>query len=552
MRTWMALSLVVAGCASDAEPECIPSQAQWENTVQALVTDRCGNCHGVEPDFGAPFSLIDYQTLIAGPEGARIVDEMGLQVAEGTMPPTGFPQPPVVDRDTIAGWASCGTLRVTEPVGATRPPFQSPPEPPPGLTTVDINAGGEAVGADVLDRYVDFDFTNLVEEDVFIRRFEAVVDESRVLHHLTLRRGDPAEGEVNMKYLYAWAPGTGDFEFPNGGGVRLRPGDNLRLQIHYNNGAGIENVRDSSGIRLHVGPIEGDEYVMVDPGPGATGFSIPARSEETVERTCEVQESVTMIASMPHMHEIGQTFAIDLTRGGDTQTELALESWDFETQLFYELPLDLEPGDQMTVRCGFQNPSDSMVSAGPRTSDEMCFAFSYVTPPNAEFCRAVGGGMPELVYAPGVCVGEGALEVDPVVGTSIGRDESPAFDADGVIPDGRFAGTTMWVVSDNPSLLRIATISFAGQLLMNAGDLNFDGAIHFLAPTADLRDGQQEDLSVAGTLIEEAGPSELSLDCPTAGVTAPFVFGTVDGQPAVRIDIEESGFEIAVWVLFEA
>jgi len=555
LKTSLFLAALVAGCTSDTTPapDCVPDEATYDAEVRAVIEDRCGTCHGESPMFGAPFSLLDYAPLVAGEEGTRIVDRMHMQLEAGTMPPTGFTQPPAEDRDLIASWASCGAVRIMdEGSNATRPPFVSPEEPPPGLETIDVTADAIAVGPDVLDRYNEFFFTNLVDEDVFIRRFEAVVDEARVVHHLTLQRGDAEDEDAGeMKYLYAWAPGTGDFQFPSGG-VRLRPGDVLRLEIHYNNGSRAEGVRDSSGVRLHIGAVEGDEYVMADPGPGALGFSIPARSEETVEATCEVHSPVRMLATMPHMHEIGDTFELEHTpAGGTSEMSLALRSWDFETQLFYDVPLDLEVGDQLTVRCGFVNPSDGTVRAGLRTQDEMCFAFSYVTPPDADFCGAPGGGggMPELVYEPGVCAGE-ELEAPRVVGAAVGEDESPVFDAEGTLPEGRFVGGEMIIVTPNPAVLGVATISFAGTV--GRGDeVDLDVGLHFIAPTPDLRDGVQEDISVAGTLDATDGPSTLTTTCPTTGDALPFTFGTVEGRPAVRFELDGEGVPLVLWLFFD-
>lgn len=373
------------GTDTDAGPgttySCVPSENVWESSVAAVVASNCGTCHGEEPDFGAPFSLTTYADLLVEVEGERIVDRMVTQVGAGLMPPIGAPDPTLAERDTIVQWASCGETRAMPPMGpmVSRPPFMSPTDAPAGLQTVDVTAEGYAVEADVRDRYVEFNFTNLVDEEMFIRRFEAIIDESRVLHHLTLQRrrtGSP------MRYLYTWAPGTGPFEFPDGG-IRLRPTDSLRLEVHYNNGAGLTGLEDSSGVRLYVDQPVGTEYLMADPGPGVFGFSVPARSDGTAEDTCTVTEDVTVLATMPHMHEVGTTFEILV----DGEPQLTLDGWSFETQLFYEMPLELRAGQELTVRCGYTNMSSEIVRAGLRTEDEMCFAFTYITPALENFCN---------------------------------------------------------------------------------------------------------------------------------------------------------------------
>lgn len=540
------LLAALAACASDPPPDCVPSEDEWDASIAALVDEHCGTCHGETPEFGAPFSLLDYDANVRGREGDRHVDRMVHMLAEGLMPPTGAAQPALSDRDRMAAWASCGTVRVEDPVGldANRPVFVSPSSPPTGLTELDLTADNLVIGPDETDRYVELDFADLVEEDMFIRRFDVVLDDTRVVHHFTLRRGDPAS-PGGFQYLYAWAPGTGPFEFPDGG-VRLTPTDTLRLQIHYNNGAGYDDVSDSSGVKLYVTPPEGPEYVMVDPGPGAAGFSIPPRSESTEELGCEVQQEVQVLATMPHMHEIGTGFELDLVRDGDTTNLLRLNAWDFETQLFYDLPIDLVPGDELIVRCDFENASSGTVSAGPRTEDEMCYAFTYVTPPMANFCSP--GPVGELVYTPGECVLSPLAEVPVLTGTVTG--DAPTFDADGVIPEGAWTASRLVVVSDMPDLVRIATFTAAGQLQQEGDQTIGDGSFHIIAPIGDLREGAQFDLSWAGTL-DAAGV--LTASCGGVGDEA--TFGTVDGVPAMRLPLPSDGMSMTgnnvFWVFYE-
>ena len=548
------LALVAVGCTDDpATPtaDCVPSEAEWNASVQSIVMENCCRCHGATPNFGAPFTLLDYQAIMAGAEGERIVDEMHRQLSSGSMPPRGAEPPTVEQANAIAGWASCGEVTIEDTSTASRTPFRAPDAAPEGLRAIDLFADDLAIAPDQLDNYQDIDFTNLTVEDVFIRRFEAVIDASQVVHHLTLRRGDPRMGDANMKYLYAWAPGTGAIQFPDGG-IRLRPGDNLRLQIHYNNGPGLEGIRDSSGVRLFVGPVQGLEYEMADPGPGASGFRIPARSSETVESTCEITESVRAIASMPHMHENGTAFDLILQREGEAAASiLELFSWSFETQLFYNLPVDLARGDLLTVRCEFENNTDSSIGAGPRTADEMCFAFTYVTPPpQGAFCVRSGDGVATVLeYEPGMCFASPETELDTVTAEIV--EAGPVFDETGTVPEGRFELDRLVLVTPEPGLVGLATFTAAAQLDRSGDDLSIDGAFHIIAPTDGLRTGIQNEVQLSGTLTNAAGPSTMNVACPAedAGEQTGIVFGTVDGAPAARVDLGSNPAPIVMWLI---
>ncbi|MEO1273314.1 MAG: hypothetical protein AAFX99_34960, partial [Myxococcota bacterium] len=335
-------------------PDCLPSQAIWEGTVSAMVETSCGQCHGAQPNFGAPQSLIDYDALVAGKEGERLVDRMVVRMSDASMPPANYPRPAHVAQDTIIGWASCGAAHPDYSAGleATAPVFLAPEEPPTGMETAELRTGGFPVGPDVLDLYQCFVFDAPLDADAFIRRMEVIVDESRVLHHVVFMRGPANEvpqdnfrcrGLPDFDYLYGWAPGAGALQFPDGG-LRLTPDDRLVVQIHYNNGAGIEDVMDDSGVRIYLSEPSGTEYGMMSPGPFQ--FRIPANSVASADGVCEIDTEYRILAGMPHMHETGSEFHQTIVRADGTEESLiSLTGWSFELQLYYDTPTTLYPGD---------------------------------------------------------------------------------------------------------------------------------------------------------------------------------------------------------------
>ena len=45
---------------ADAGPAgCVPDRAAWDSVMRAHVQRQCGTCHGEEPNYGAPFTLLD-------------------------------------------------------------------------------------------------------------------------------------------------------------------------------------------------------------------------------------------------------------------------------------------------------------------------------------------------------------------------------------------------------------------------------------------------------------------------------------------------------------
>ncbi|MFK7929930.1 MAG: hypothetical protein AB8H79_17185 [Myxococcota bacterium] len=387
MLTRILLSCaLLAACSDDAndpfdggpEPDCVPSAAAFESNVLPIVQAKCADCHGETTQFGAPYSLLDYDALVQGLDGERIVDRIVASVADRSMPPATAEPLGHNEFDTLLGWASCGTEHPdwSDGLVASRDVHVPPPNPPAGARAVDLLAPDVTVSPTTLDDYRNFEFTNNVDSDVFIQRIEGVIDEGRVVHHITLQDGGD--------YLYAWAPGGDAVQFPDGG-LRLRPSDQLTLQVHYNNGAGIEGVTDSSGVRLWVSEPQGTEWGLLSPNTFA--IAVPPQSTASAVHRCVATEDFEVFAVMPHMHEIGDSFSHVITRAGGTEESLIdLTGWSFEAQYFYEAPVVIRKGDTLTMTCTYDNPNDFAINGGLGTSDEMCFDFIYAKPASAS-CR---------------------------------------------------------------------------------------------------------------------------------------------------------------------
>lgn len=373
-----------AGMVADEEPaamdlaDCEPSAEEFESTISGLLQSRCGVCHGEEPKYGAPYTLLDYDGLLQDDQmGRRKVLRLLARLSDGTMPPAGNVRPTVSEFDTITSWASCGAASPPYPSNlmASREILQAPDEIPAGTMEVPLTADEFAVPAERPEVYQNFIFSNVVDHEVFVRRFEAHIDEAAVVHHITLHYGD------TDRYLYAWAPGTGAVEFPDGG-LRIGPDDAFRVEIHYNNGRGLTGVKDSSGVVLRVSEPEGTEYAMLD--PTTFDISVPPRMESSAQVTCDVGSDFQIFAGLPHMHEVGTSYLHEIERAsGEKETLIELSGWSFDQQYFYEMGVDVQVGDKMTITCNYRNDTDQPIRGGLGTSDEMCYDFIYVTPPDA-------------------------------------------------------------------------------------------------------------------------------------------------------------------------
>jgi Copper type II ascorbate-dependent monooxygenase, C-terminal domain/Copper type II ascorbate-dependent monooxygenase, N-terminal domain len=454
------VALAVSSCGGDAAPaptdggatsdasSCVPDRALWTSTVRAQVERQCGSCHGATPNYGAPFSLLDYDANLAGRVGMRHVDRIAARLMAGTMPPSGTPAPPDDIARSIVQWASCGAQTPTPGTGlrASAPLFRSPEMAPAGMASFELRADNFTVNRALTERYQCYAFNVPVMAARFARRFEIILDHPEVVHHVVLLR-DPDRTSPSdafecqsmsngVQFLYAWAPGQNALQFPEGG-LRMTPGDRFVLQLHYNNSAGRDGFTDRSGVRIYHDVPTGTEYGMVAMGP--TTFSIPPRSTASVESACTVAQGSRLLTGMPHMHGIGTGFSQRVLRAGGTMDPvLTLQGWGFDTQLFYDTPVTFGAGDRIVTRCDFNNTRDTVTRSGAHTTDEMCFNFAYVTPaPASRFCDEVVNPSTATGYRPGMCAVAGGPTDAPLVTGSIIVGDPPASTG-GTIPTGHW------------------------------------------------------------------------------------------------------------------
>jgi hypothetical protein len=367
------------------------------------------------------------------PSGGRAIDVFADRLRAGTMPPGGQPQPDGDTRAVLVDWATCGEGMAPPPDGpppggfdVNRPILPDDGQAPPDTDFFELRADAFEVTPDMTDHYECFTFELPVSSDRFIRRIETIADDVRVLHHTVLIPGSDGrepgqhgrcENENALDIRYAWAPGQGALSFDEGG-LRIQPGERMTLQIHYNNAAGHPDVRDSSGVRIYHGPPEPAEAEVGMLTLGPIGFTIDEGQHE-VTGFCRVPQDMEMIASFPHMHEVGWGFVQDVEReDGEMENVIDLRGWDFNSQFLYETPVSLRVGDVVRTTCVYRNETGARVRMGPNTADEMCFNFAYVRPPPpVAFCNS-NQLEPPQPYVPGECAPPGAdgVEAPDVLG----------------------------------------------------------------------------------------------------------------------------------------
>ncbi|WP_437503789.1 monooxygenase [Sorangium sp. So ce1099] len=415
-----------AGAGSASSGGKAVGAVTYYRDVKPILDARCTGCHsgtGI-----APFSLEDHDTAAAwAPHIKRAV-------VDRTMPP--WPADSacaeyVGDRSlseqqiqTIAAWADGGAA-------AGDPAEEGPPLEPlelSELARVDLTLEMpvEYTPQEEPDDYRCFVIDWPEESTRYVTGFGIRPGAERVVHHViayaaapeqladveALDASDPGPGYscfggpgIRPRWLGAWVPGAGDTNFPPGTGIRLEPGSQLIVQVHYNTLA-AGKLPDRSAIDLTLeSSVEREGSVQPWTNPAwlsGDSMMIPAFESDVVHRW-GAQPSRALAGGEPieihiaglHMHTLGSRARLEIERAdGSSECVVDIPRWNFHWQGGYKLvePKVLNPGDRLSLECHWDNTPENqpIIDGQPRvprdvvwgegTNDEMCLSTFYMTP----------------------------------------------------------------------------------------------------------------------------------------------------------------------------
>jgi hypothetical protein len=415
-HTAMFCLAAAVGCAANDMKDVSATRPTYFNEISRIIRDRCESCH--RSDGPGPFALDTYERV------RGLSSLIDAAVRSRQMPPW-LPDPNVgewlndrslleSERDLILSWIRNGS-----------PPGDSLDAPEPAAWT-----GGWSIGQPdavlqlpapvrvpaqgVLDyRYV-YVRTN-VDSAVWIRGIQIRPTAPRAVHHVLVVVEEPLanqspSGTVHDNphfsvgldgFFAAYVPGHYGITYPFGYARLLPKGATLKFQLHYTPYGNAEDDQTQLGLVFHQGP---PDFVVETAAAVNTDFTIPpeARHHE-VSAMYRVNDSITLLGFLPHMHVRGKAFQYELLhRNASVQAMLQIPRFDFDWQEEYLLkyPISVDPGSWLRATGWFdnsrgnpRNPDPSKaVRFGEQTYDEMM---------NGYFHYGVRNRAPVLGAAPG-------------------------------------------------------------------------------------------------------------------------------------------------------
>jgi hypothetical protein len=213
------------------------------------------------------------------------------------------------------------------------------------------------------------------------------------IHHLALFQvmagnDEPEDAhECNVTFKLSWLPvfvsGTGSKELtmPDGVGFKVAPNTQYVLQLHIQNAsdapldvrAGVNIAYDHNPDALQPAGI----YAL-----GHMQINIPAATTDySLTETCKSNKTRNVFAVFPHMHKLGTQMDVMYTpSGGAASSFYSVNPYTFGNQPVEPLAQTLNPNDELTATCHWNNPGASPVTYGESSDNEMCFFVMFYYP----------------------------------------------------------------------------------------------------------------------------------------------------------------------------
>ena len=428
---WL-ISLGLIACGDDTSSITSDTGSTTEPTfwqdVAPILEQKCTACH--QAGGIAPFPLDNLQDAEAR------ADQIAELTEKRIMPPYlmevggacgSFDESRALTEAeiaTIGAWARGERL-------AGVPGVITVPEPPSLATGTDLftpNFTPEIEGGLLaqFDEYRCFALDIGLSDEAFVTGFELTPGNASIVHHGVLMLLDPAapsrlEGLSNQQAIErlrgadpnparegwrcfseagegvrvesspgGWAPGTGAYTFPEGVGVRLRPGHQLVVQLHFNLARPeVRGESDQTRVRLqlqsHVerqatfvlqdaflGSLRNDPPDMLEAGNPAARYSW---TRTLGDMGVPPGLAVDVLSVVPHMHERGRKYTLEFGRDGTFECQGRIDRWDFNWQRIYSYapPPTLNSASEIRVGCEYDTSADTVpVMPGWGTRNEMC------------------------------------------------------------------------------------------------------------------------------------------------------------------------------------
>ncbi|MBK04113.1 MAG: hypothetical protein CL920_34330 [Deltaproteobacteria bacterium] len=435
---FLAVSFAFVGCSDNSEEQKKQTNNQaitYHKDVRPLIEKKCNNCHkkgGVGPMIFNTYDLLKQSK-----------DAIKASIVAKRMPP--WPADTACrEYDENKGLSDEQIKTITQWVDNGAPEgdekdYKAPEvSGPKGLSRVDVSLKLPEPYTPKLapDDYHCFVLDWPEKEKMYVTGFNFKPDNKAIVHHVIVYIAPPGSASdkavqrdkdedgvgytcyggprTDAAMVAVWAPGLDGRDYPKGTGIKVMPGSKVILQVHYNVNPATKGQKDQSSVELKLDyEVDAEAYVTFYNGPTWTkkgGMPIPKNKADVMHNFSTAPHDVykkyfgdkriVVHGASLHMHQLGTKGTMYYTpKGGSSEQCLVnIPKWDFNWQFFYffDKPLIVNPGDQLGIRCHFNNSQSNQpyvngkqkesqyVEWGDGTDDEMCLGTFYISCQNPD------------------------------------------------------------------------------------------------------------------------------------------------------------------------
>jgi hypothetical protein len=213
------------------------------------------------------------------------------------------------------------------------------------------------------------------------------VDTSGVIHH-----SGPSDWSTT-----GWIAGTGTTDnqgavlpqLPADVAVKVPAGTVVMVDVHMLN-ATAEPVQACYKVNLHGIPDSAVKHEASTIAWYNVDINVPAKGTAKAHAACPVQQDITLLANVSHMHSRGDGYVANLlnkapSAGGTKVEELYTGTdWEHPERKVWTGGKKLTKGQWIDWECHYTNPENRNVAQGQNTTNEMCMFIGVYWPKTVE------------------------------------------------------------------------------------------------------------------------------------------------------------------------
>ncbi len=381
-----AILLTIASAAF-AAPKASPPAVTFYKDVLPVLQRNCQNCH--RPGEAAPMAFLDY-------EGTRPWAKAIKEAAVTRKMPPWFADPHVGkftnDRsmsqagiDTLARWADSGA-KAGNPKDAPAPAqFASGWGIPQPDAVFEMPEAFEVKDSGTVE-YTYFIVPSGFTEDRWVTHAEARPGNREVVHHIIaflrepgsswlrnypvgkpfVPKGGGGGSEASGGFLTAFAPGLPPEQLRPGQAKLIKAGSDIVFQMHYTANGKATVDRSKVGVVFAKEP---PTHRVLTLGASTSKFVIPPHADNhRVDASIVLHRDFELLALLPHMHVRGKAFQMRAVYPtGETEDLLSVPRYDFNWQLWYQLPLGkvIPKGTRIEATAWYDNSRNNKSNPNP-------------------------------------------------------------------------------------------------------------------------------------------------------------------------------------------